>query len=139
DEAVQGLCLVGLTPTGLGEGHRDLPGLVSDRMVTAHLGSTDRWQEGLVGVDLYLQGRLYTRLQASLKCCRRLVHVLSGHHRVAARVLPPAKGSIGGGDIEATTGAVDLTRADVARGACCHSMGRHGHLPVRLEGGGCRD
>src|SRR6266566_6570707 len=91
DETVQSLRLVRLTPTGLGEGHRDLPGFVSDMMVTGHLGSTDRRQEGLVGMNLYLQGCLYTRLQTDLECCRRLVHVLSGHQRIGARILPAAK------------------------------------------------
>src|SRR6266567_5723181 len=139
DERVQGLRLVGLSPTGLGEGHRDLPGFVSDRMVTGDLGSTDRWQEGLVGVDLDLQGRLYTRLQADLEGGRRPVHILGGHQRVAARVLPSRKGAVGDRDVEATTGAVDRACADVACWACCHGMGGHGHLPVGLEGGGCRD
>jgi hypothetical protein len=81
-------------------------------------------------VKLRLQGRLYTCLQARLKCCRRPVHVLSGHQWVAARVLPAAKGSAGDRDVEATTGAVD-------RACPLGLLPRHGRArsPARWSGG----
>jgi len=138
EAALVGVCVIGHPSTRLADSNLDLPRFLSWLVIGCNVLLTGkRRDECFVSVNLRLERCLHALYDSFVQTGCHRADILRSDGLIVACKRPARKGTINGGDIEATTRAVDVPSCNIACWSCDDGVRGDGALSEgRIAGGG---